>query len=189
MSAADRLAAGYQPDFDIDYALGRQGEDFITDIIDQLRSSSIEVKTDARYGDTGNVYIEYECKRRGQYVPSGIATTKAVLWAFVLPGDCVYVAPTANISEVALRYWRQNPDSRKECKVGSHPTRGVAIPLRRLIDDLKAYESKLHTWPWKTPMNADEQARFDAIEVPKTTPEASCPCQRCYQIRVDSWGA
>src|SRR5215475_8359534 len=77
---ADRMADGYQPDFDIDAAAGRQGELLVADVIRALRDGSAEVKTDEMALVTGNVYIECECLRRGKWRPSGVMATGAEIW-------------------------------------------------------------------------------------------------------------
>lgn len=60
-----RKADGYEPRFDIDASYGRQGELFVSSIIDALTGGSVEVKRDSRFAKTGNVYVEYECRKRG----------------------------------------------------------------------------------------------------------------------------
>lgn len=42
-------------------------------------------------------------------------------------------------------------------------------------------------YPWKTPMTAAEQKRYDAMPAAEADAEASCPCQRCTRVRVASW--
>jgi hypothetical protein len=126
----DRLAPGYEPNFDIDFAVGQQGELFMTHVLRSLGTERIEVKTDQMAGQTGNVYIEYECRGR----QSGIATTKAEFWAWVLPGDVLVVARVALVREVARAYFRAG---RTHCPRGSHPTKGVLVPVGRLVAALK----------------------------------------------------
>lgn len=131
----ERLATGYEPRFDIDAEYGRQGELFVSSIIDSLRSGSIEVKRDSRFAQTGNIYIEYECKSRsGEWRKSGIATSQAELWAFVL-GDSstVVFIPTASLKELALSFWR-NPKYRREETDGDCPSKGIIIPVVSLIE-------------------------------------------------------
>lgn len=130
----DRLAQGYHPDFDIDAALGHQGELFVVDIRKALERDDVEVKTDAVALRTGNVYIEYACLRGGTtWEPSGIATTKAAVWAFVL-GAVVLAAATDDVRAVARRYY---PTHHRELNRGSHPTRGVAVPIPLYIKALQ----------------------------------------------------
>ena len=141
MSAVDRLSDGYLPDFDLDMQVGKQGELFVADIVDMLSNGTgeVEVKTDEMVSRTGNVYIEYACRRRDGWKQSGIATTQAKLWAFVLPANVLIVAPVEAVRELARSEWVR-PASRKECIVGSHPNKGVVIPVGRFVMQLYSYE-------------------------------------------------
>lgn len=138
MTAADRLSPGYEPNFDIDLALGQQGELYVVDIIDSLvmANGRIEIKTDERSLDTGNLYVEYECRKFGGWQKSGIAVSAAEFWAFVIGGDTVLVAPAWRVKEAVRRLYKTGAYYRKECVRGSHPTRGVIIPLRRVFEEL-----------------------------------------------------
>ena len=134
----ERTLPGYEPRFDIDLAYGQQGELFVADIRDGLRDGTVEVKRDGRFHDTGNLYIEHECRRQGRYQPSGIATTEAKVWVFVL-GD----APACLcISTDLLREWTSIEGfPTAECVVGSHPTRGWLMSLQRAVFLLKRHEA------------------------------------------------
>ena len=128
---ADRLAEGYEPDFDIDYEQGRQGELFVRNLVASIGTERIEVKTDAVAAKTGQVFIELECRRR----PSGIQTSKSEFWAFVLPGDFVIIAKTSAVRELALMARAQGRV--KECMRGSHPTVGAVVRLHNLVAFLR----------------------------------------------------
>lgn len=130
-SAADRMADGYEPRFDIDYEAGRQGELFVARVIDAVKDGSAEVKTDERAADTGNVYLEYECRYRGEWRRTCIATTPAELWCHVI-GEVIIVAPTVRVREVA-RYFGRFPSYRRELTRGSHPTKGICIPINEFV--------------------------------------------------------
>lgn len=126
-----------EPRFDIDLAYGQQGELLVASIVDSLRdgTGAIEVKSDRQWARTGNVYVELECKRRGSYVASGLQTTTATLWAFVVGyPEVVLIVPTAMLHE---EVWR--PETRRaEETDGSHPTRGVLVPTQRLLARLRS---------------------------------------------------
>lgn len=125
---ADRLSYGYQPDWDIDLAIGKQGELLAGDVARGLTEGTVEVKTDERSETTGNIYVEYECRGR----PSGIATTKATWWAYALARRRVLVVlPTDLLLNLAREQWRDGYQT--ECSRGSYPTRGVLIPVNELI--------------------------------------------------------
>ena len=133
MSSDLRKADGYEPRFDIDAEYGRQGELFVSSIIDSLTKGSIEVKRDSRFAQTGNVYVEYECRKRGNWTKSGIATTEAELWAFVLgDSNVVFVVPTSSLKELVLELWR-NPKNRREETDGDCPSKGVIVPVNQLV--------------------------------------------------------
>ena len=132
MTAEDRLATGYEPKFDLDYEVGQQGELYSARIIDSLKSGTrVEVKTDEMAQQTGNVYVEYECQYRGEWKPSGIATTEAEIWCFIV-GEAAVYAQTDRLKDVVRFLWRF-PSARKSCKRGTHPTHGIVIPLTNLI--------------------------------------------------------
>lgn len=138
MSAADRMAPGYEPNFDIDYAVGLQGELYVASIADTIAAGNgdIEIKTDEKALQTRRVFVEYRCLRFGKWEPSGIATTTAQLWAFVIGTDTVLITPTERLKRLARHYYDKNEFFRKGCSEGSHPTKGVVIPLENIIPDL-----------------------------------------------------
>lgn len=117
-----------EPRWDRDWEIGRQGEMFCEDILKSLLSgASYETKHDLRAADTGNIYVEYECLRGGTWQPSGLQTTEAECWQFVFGGISALVVPTFVLKALSRRAWREG--LRVECPRGSHPTRGVRIPL------------------------------------------------------------
>lgn len=133
MSTDDRMADGYEPRFDIDLEVGRQGELYVAQVVDAMRAgASIEVKTDEAATKWQRVYLESSCLYSGQYRPSGLATTSAELWATVLAGDVLVVAPTWRYRYVGNKAAKR-PVLRRELKRGSHPTKGVVVPLQHLL--------------------------------------------------------
>lgn len=128
----ERHVEGYEPRWDLDAEIGRQGAFWVADVAEALKRGSVEVKTDEIAHRTGNVYVEFECLRRGQYRPSGIATTEAELWVFVLHRYALaLVVATDFLRPVAREVWRDGHV--RECTRGSHPTRGVVVPISRLV--------------------------------------------------------
>lgn len=128
----DRHVDGYEPRFDIDLEYGRQGELFIGSVVEALKADRIEVKRDGKFARTGNLYVEFECRNRGQWRDSGLKTTDAALWAFVL-GDSglAIIVPTELLKEVCrLRYHAGHVAEETD---GSNPTRGVLLPVQYLM--------------------------------------------------------
>lgn len=128
----NRLSSGYEPDFDLDMEVGRQGEIFTRDIAKAVAEGRVEVKTDERCEQTGNVYIEFACKKRGQWYPSGITATKAEAWVFVLGRRSMLVAFPVWLLRRLYDRARAN-EFKTRCTRGSHPTQGVIIPLNLLL--------------------------------------------------------
>lgn len=131
----DRLSDGYVPEFDIDREVGLRGELHTLSIRDKLARGSVEVKTDERALTTGNVFVEYRCKRRDGWQPSGIAVTTADAWAFVI-GDVLIAVPTDRLKALARVAFKRH--RKAECTLGSHPTKGVLISLTDLIRNQSA---------------------------------------------------
>ena len=75
-----REDGGAEKRFDINLAEGKMRENLLARL---LNIKAIEVKTDYKVGDTGNIVVEYMCNG----TPSGIATTESDWWAFVLEGE------------------------------------------------------------------------------------------------------
>jgi hypothetical protein len=80
MTAMNRMSEGYEPRFDIDLEVGRQGELFVARIVDSIAASRHEVKTDEKALLTGNIFLEVQCLYRGRWERSGIARTEAEVW-------------------------------------------------------------------------------------------------------------
>lgn len=135
MTTEDRMAKGYQPNFDIDYAVGHQGELFVKRIVDSMATGSIEVKTDEMSAKTGNIYLEVMCLYRGEWKHSGVAASDTELWAHIVSDEVVIVAPTHKVRRIAA-YWWGAGRFLKECARGSHPTKGVALPIKVFINNL-----------------------------------------------------
>jgi len=79
-----------EPNFDLDYnEKGMPGERFAEKIRIAIYRERIEVKTDHRMVETGNLYLEFEQKsKRTGWTPSGIANEDtAELWMFASPNQ------------------------------------------------------------------------------------------------------
>ena len=122
---------GKTPHWDIDYEAGRQGEIYVRRIRESLQRGACEVKYDRLTNKTGNLYIEYACFRRGQWRNSGIKTTKAPLYVFTFPGELFAIAVETEVLKELTRGCYK-----AEEKDGSHPTKGVLVPLVGLIKKL-----------------------------------------------------
>ena len=126
--------------WDLDYRDGILGEKRIADL---LSMDTIEVKTDRRWQDTGNLYIETECyyQTTDTWEKSGISVSKATHWAFVLE-DSVLIVPTFRLREAI--HDNHRPIT---CYIPPNPSRGTLITAGTLIEHIrlaKAREAAAH---------------------------------------------
>lgn len=93
-----------EPHFDIDFARGKVGEDLANTFLADLEGKKIEVKTDYRVTETGNVYIEtwqYHKEDASDKKQSGINITKADYYCFASPhGNGFIMIKTDALKEV-----------------------------------------------------------------------------------------
>ena len=132
----ERISKGHIPAFDIDRAYGAQAELWVLDICKTMANGKgeIEVKSPRPFLRQGSPYIEYSCKHAdGKWHPSGIAISKAKLWAIKfgsLPG--MLVIETAWLKRAArLAYEKKQLLEEKD---GSNPTKGVYVTFKNLWD-------------------------------------------------------
>lgn len=87
--------------FDLDLEYGTEGENHVLNLLNG--AMKVEVKTDRMAHRTGNLAIEYAS--RG--LPSGIATTEADYWAFVI-GDSktVIFISTERLKGIARSWYK-----------------------------------------------------------------------------------
>jgi hypothetical protein len=66
---------------------------------------TVEVKTDRRWIETGNLFIEESCfyQGSGQWEPSGLAVSKATHWAFIMDNN-VIITPIDHLINVVRDY-------------------------------------------------------------------------------------
>ena len=93
-----------QPDFDIDFTRGKVGEDLVETFLSDLVGKKIEVKTDYRAKETGNVYVEtwqYSRSDKLDKRQSGINVSKAEYYCFASPtGQGFIMIKTETLKQV-----------------------------------------------------------------------------------------
>lgn len=116
--------------WDLDYRDGVAGESKVADL---LHIDTVEVKTDRRWIETGNIYIETECYyvNDDAWKPSGINVSKATHWGFVLE-DSVVIVPTYRLKESL-------PDIGKPitCNIQPNPSKGYLITPGGLLECIR----------------------------------------------------
>jgi|688.fasta_scaffold752639_2 hypothetical protein len=123
-------------DWDLDLRDGERGE---SEIADLLSMDTVEVKTDKRWQETGNLYVETECYyvNDNAWKPSGIRVSEATHWAFLLQ-DIALIMPLWQLREAVYTVGRPIT-----CDIQPNPTRGYLITPAQIIECVKAARDKL----------------------------------------------
>lgn len=113
----------YNNDFRYDLKVGQVEEEWLAGL---LQSKTLEVKRDFRASQTGNVFVEFFCRGK----PSGIATTQADHWAFILDDGIVIMLPTERLKVLAREAVKEG-----NTVLGgdSNTSRGALVKVARLI--------------------------------------------------------
>lgn len=120
----------YNSDFQYDWEFGKEGEDEIAKLLNDYK---VEVKRDRLTKQTGNVYIEYQSRGK----PSGIKTTKADKWAYILQDGCILIVDTELLKK-ALRYLIKAKLCVKDMPGGDNNTSlGVLVSVERLMEGIR----------------------------------------------------
>jgi len=113
----------YNNDFRYDLKLGQIHEQWLADV---LTDASIEVKRDYLAAKTGRLFVEFQSRGK----PSGLATSEAEYWAFVLYGHKVVILPTESLRDICRKKFKAG----KVVKGGDNNTSlGVLLELGDLL--------------------------------------------------------
>jgi|TARA_R110000796_G_scaffold173527_1_gene290499 hypothetical protein len=113
----------YNNDFKYDLQLGIKGESLVAKM---LSNKKIEVKTDLKANETGNVFIEYESRKK----PSGLSTTEAEWFCFVLSNENIIFVETKRLKEICRIFFK----TRRDVLGGDKNTsKGILLPINYLV--------------------------------------------------------
>ena len=113
----------FNSDFRYDLKVGQLQEKWLAEL---LSSKKIEVKRDFKASRTGKVFVEFFCRGK----PSGISTTEAEYWAFILDGETVVLLPTDKVKSLV----DEAKQSGKIVSGGdSNTSQGALVKLERLL--------------------------------------------------------
>ena len=116
--------------WDLDFRDGEIGESKVADL---LHLDTVEVKTDRRWKDTSNLYIETECWYVGDesWKPSGVRVSEATHWAFVLE-DSVLIIPLHRLKEAVWEIGKP-----VTCNIPPNPSRGYLVTPAQLMEHIR----------------------------------------------------
>ncbi len=113
----------FNSDFAFDLQVGQDEEIWLADL---LRGKTVEVKRDYIASRTGNLFVEFSSRGKA----SGLATTKANFWAFILDGERVVIVPTKYLQQVARLAYSEG----RTVRGGDNNTsEGVLVRLEELV--------------------------------------------------------
>lgn len=127
---------GYEPRFDVDFTRGRIGEELLETFLADLAGKKIEVKTDFRIGETGNVYIEtwqYSEPDASDKKQSGINKSESDYWCFASPIGGGFIMVKAEVLKELIR--ESNPREARQ-PIASKETKasiGRLVPMAALL--------------------------------------------------------
>jgi hypothetical protein len=121
--------------WDLDYRAGLEGESKVADL---LHIDTVEVKTDKRWVETGNLYIETECYYQNEdaWKPSGIRVSQATHWGFVLE-DSILIVPLHRLKEIVWESGRPIT-----CNIPPNPSRGYLITPGALMEHVRTARTR-----------------------------------------------
>ena len=117
----------YNPDWDIDLAFGEEGEQLVRTILG-LAAEQLEVKRKRCIDTKFYVEVAHSPGATGNYKPSGINTTRATYWAYVV-GDTgiVFIVPTGLLKDAARGALRVEEYD------GDNPTKGRLVSVDEIF--------------------------------------------------------
>lgn len=133
----------YEPDFDLDFTRGQVGENLAGSFLQALEGGTIEVKTDYRIAETGNVYVEtwqYRLPGATDKKQSGINTTKADYWVFASPQGAGFICITTEALKSLIR--DTNPREVRQSISGqaTNASIGRIVPVETLLRAIGMYK-------------------------------------------------
>ena len=132
-----------EPHFDIDFARGKVGENLVNTFLADLEGKTIEVKTDYRVTETGNVYIEtwqYHREDASDKVQSGINITKADYYCFSSPDATGFIMIKTDSLKEVIR--DTNPREVRQSRINAKTNASIGR-LVKVADIMK----KIGLWP------------------------------------------
>jgi hypothetical protein len=114
-------------DFSFDLKVGQVGEQLVADI---FLNKKIEVKRDSWISKSGNIAIEFESRNK----PSGIATSKADYWCFIVSGEMqdkiIIFIEIEKLKQLGRIYYKNNS---VKLMGDNNTSKAVLIPFKDLI--------------------------------------------------------
>jgi hypothetical protein len=136
-------AKDYEPRFDFDYARGKVGENLVGSFLEALQGGTIEVKTDYRVTETGNVYVEtkqYKQPDKSDIKLSGINTTEADYWCFASPDGTGFIMVKTETLKQVIRNTKPREVSQPKFSALTSASTGRIVSIVEILKAIKLYK-------------------------------------------------
>ena len=140
-----QAAKNYEPRFDLDYTRGKVGEDLVGTFLEALQGGTIEVKTDYRVTETGNVYVEtwqYKQPDKSDIKPSGINTTEADYWCFASPDGTGFIMVKTETLKQVIRDTKPREVSQPKFSEFTSASVGRIVSIVDILQAIKLHQIK-----------------------------------------------
>lgn len=128
----------YQPHFDLDLEIGEQGEA----VVRAGLTGKVEVKTDRRAHETGNLYIEiwqFSNPDRGDKRPSGLSTTTADWWITTAPSGKGFIAIKVDELKALIKANNYRQTAQPIVSDNTNGSIGLLIPVSDIVKHIGLY--------------------------------------------------
>jgi hypothetical protein len=126
----------YEPRFDVDFTRGRIGEELVETFLADLVGKKIEVKTDYRVNETGNVYVEtwqYSQSDASDKKQSGINVSESEYYCFGSPLAQGFVMVKTSVLKEFIRNTNPRETRQPISSAATKASIGRLIPLADLL--------------------------------------------------------
>jgi glycosyltransferase involved in cell wall biosynthesis len=135
----------YEPRFDVDFTRGKVGEDLVGTFLESLQGNRIEVKTDYRVTETGNVYVEtwqYKQPDKSDIRPSGINTTESEYWCIASPEGTGFLMVKTETLKQVLRDTQPREVGQPKFSDFTSASVGRIVPIVDILKAIGLYQIK-----------------------------------------------
>ena len=122
----------YQPHFDLDLEVGQQGEQLVKAGL----TGQVEVKTDRRVQETGNIYVEvyqFSNPDRSDKRKSGLATTTAEWWAIATVRNIGFVSIKTDELKALIKANNYRLVAQPIANSKTNGSEGYLVPIKDLL--------------------------------------------------------
>lgn len=138
------MSENFEPHFDIDFARGKVGESLVETFLADLQGKKIEVKTDYRVSETGNVYVEtwqYHLPDASDKKQSGINITQSDYYCFASPDATGFIMIKTEALKDVMR--QTSPKETRQTKINSNTNASIGrlVKIKDIMNKLKLWQN------------------------------------------------